>query len=145
MDVLIYSFKITLYCDLHLCITANCPHHNGKDCFLWFIWNHLSKFVLTCTYVALTLINVDFLLLSVFYLSSGQNCFILTPVTFITINSVREIPSPTVKSLCPIQGETVISCLISNLTNEDMGRPRRLRCSVNFIHLFAFLLPLFFF
>ncbi|CAO2834216.1 unnamed protein product [Amaranthus hypochondriacus] len=61
---------------------------------------------------------------------SGQNCLILTPVTFITINSVREIPSPTVKSLCPIQEETVISCLISNLTNEDMGRPRRLRCSI---------------
>ncbi|XP_056694368.1 CST complex subunit CTC1 isoform X2 [Spinacia oleracea] len=61
---------------------------------------------------------------------SGHNCFMLTPVSFITVNSVREVPTPAVKSLCPIPEETIASCLISDLIHCDTGQPRRLRCSI---------------
>uniref|UniRef100_A0A803MKN8 CST complex subunit CTC1 n=1 Tax=Chenopodium quinoa TaxID=63459 RepID=A0A803MKN8_CHEQI len=59
----------------------------------------------------------------------GPNCFTLTPVSFITINSVRETPS-SVKSLFPIPEETIASCLISDLIQCDTGQPRRFHCSV---------------
>lgn len=61
---------------------------------------------------------------------SGQNCVILTPVSFITVNIVSEIPSPSVNFLFPNREESVASCLISDLIRSDMCQPRIFRCSI---------------
>ncbi|XP_048501203.1 CST complex subunit CTC1 isoform X2 [Beta vulgaris subsp. vulgaris] len=66
--------------------------------------------------------------------SSTQTCLMLTPVSFITVNSVGEEPSPTVKSLCSIPEETVASCVISDLIISDMCQPRRFCCRIVSIH-----------